>query len=101
MANDIHEVHALHHKTGKPDAGKRKENPKRHEACSMCGGHHNGNVTTGEDDKERAYADIGLGPQNKKLTLKPDTGAQASIIPANDFATLMSNTPLMPADRMT
>ncbi|KAK0137210.1 hypothetical protein N1851_026595 [Merluccius polli] len=52
-------------------------------------------VTAESEDEESAYADIRLGPQNKRLTFKLDTGAQTCVIPAKDFATLMPGTPLM------
>lgn len=52
-------------------------------------------VTAESDEEESAYADIRLGPQNRKLKFKLDTGAQTCVIPAKDFATLMPDTPLM------
>ena len=54
-------------------------------------------ITAEEQDEESAYADIGLGPQNR-LKFKLDTGAQASIIPATAFATLMPKTQLKASD---
>lgn len=45
-------------------------------------------VTAGKEDGESPYANIRLGPQNRQLKFKLDTGAQASIIPAIAFATL-------------
>lgn len=164
MANDSHEVHAIHRKPGRPNfmkgASRHHDSPKTHEnACSKCEGHHNKStecpakgkqclkcrkfnhyakvcktkshtpgrtahreihtvdedyeddgsalfidtylltVTTEKEDEESAYAAIRLGPQNKKLTFKLDTGAQASVIPAKDFNALMPNTQLMAADR--
>ncbi|MED6253385.1 hypothetical protein ATANTOWER_028142 [Ataeniobius toweri] len=41
-----------------------------------------------EDEEDSAYADIALGPENAKLTLKLDTGAQASVMPIKDFVGL-------------
>lgn len=55
-------------------------------------------ITAEEEDEESAYADIGLGPQNRQLKFKLDTGAQASIIPATAFATLMPKTQLKAPD---
>ena len=51
-------------------------------------------VSTERKNEESAYADIGLGPQNQQMTFKLDTGAQANVIPAKDFATLMPSTPI-------
>lgn len=46
MANDSHEVHAIHHKPGKPSftksVSRHNDSAKTHEnTCSKCGGHHN------------------------------------------------------------
>ena len=56
-------------------------------------------VSTERKNEESAYADIGLGPQNQQMTFKLDTGAQANVIPAKDFATLMPSTPIRTDNR--